>query len=126
MKPVLVIEIVSAMVALGALVALLFQAVRAKLAANGGSVRLGRSHVAIASALLSASVIHGIAAMVYGSGARTEAYVLGWGSLVMFALSGACMHPAVARRMRSPVAAHVTLFAMAIALFLMHAVAGRL
>lgn len=125
MKPVLIIEIASALVALGALATLSIQAVRAKLKASGSPVRLGRGHVAIGSVLLAASAVHGLAAMAYGSGARLEAYALGWAALGLFALSGACMHPAVKRRLNSPVAAHATLFAMGIVLFIMHAIAGR-
>lgn len=125
MKPVLIVEIVSALVALGALAALIIQAIRAKLKASGNPVRLGRGHVAIANVLLAASAVHGIAATAYGSGARAEAYALGWASLVMFALSGACMHPAVRSRLHSPVAAHAALFAMGIVLFIMHAIAAR-
>lgn len=126
MKPVLIVEIVSALVALGALAALIIQAIRAKLKAGGNPVRLGRGHVTIANVLLAASAVHGIAATTYGSGARAEAYALGWASLVMFALSGSCMHPAVRGRLHSPVAAHAALFAMGIVLFIMHAIAGRL
>lgn len=126
MKPVLIIEIASALVALGALATLVIQAVRAKLKSSGDSVGLGRGHVAIGRVLLAASSVHGLAAMAYGSGARPEAYALGWASLALFALSGACMHPSVKCRLNSPVTAHATLFAMGIVLFIMHAVAGRL
>ncbi|WP_286684326.1 MULTISPECIES: hypothetical protein [Collinsella] len=126
MKPVLIIEIASALVALGALATLVIQAVRAKLKSGGDSVGLGRGHVAIGRVLLAASSVHGLAAMAYGSGARPEAYALGWASLALFALSGACMHPSVKCRLNSPVTAHATLFAMGIVLFIMHAVAGRL
>ena len=125
MKPVLIVEIVSALVALGALAALIIQAIRAKLKASGNPVRLGRGHVAIANVLLAASAVHGIAATTYGSGARAEAYALGWASLVVFGLSGACMHTAVRGRLHSPVAAHAALFAMGIVLFIMHAIAAR-
>lgn len=126
MKPVLIIEIVSALVALGALATLVIQAVRAKLKSSGDSVGLDRGHIAIGRVLLAASAVHGLAAMAYGSGARPEAYALGWASLALFALSGACMHPSVKCRLNSPVTAHATLFAMGIVLFIMHAVAGRL
>lgn len=126
MKPVLIIEIVSALVALGALATLTIQAVRAKLKSGGDSVGLGRGHIAIGRVLLAASSVHGLAAMAYGSSARPEAYALGWASLALFALSGACMHPSVKCRLNSPVTAHATLFAMGIVLFIMHAVAGRL
>ena len=117
MKPVLIIEIVSALVTLGALATLTIQAVRAKLKSGGDSVGLGRGHIAIGRVLLAASSVHGLAAM---------AYTLGWASLALFALSGACMHPSVKCRLNSPVTAHATLFAMGIVLFIMHAVAGRL
>lgn len=93
MKPVLIIEIASALVALGALATLVIQAVRAKLKSGGDSVGLGRGHVAIGRVLLAASSVHGLAAMAYGSGARPEAYALGWASLALFALSGACQMP---------------------------------
>lgn len=126
MKPILITEIVSALISLAALAILVMQAIRAMPHPLAKAPLPGRGHTVIASVLCISATIHGIAAVTYGSGAPAGTYVLGWVSLAMFALSGACMHPRVKCHLHSPAAAHLALFAMGVALFVMHAVVGRL
>lgn len=130
MAIVLIIEIVSALVACGALLALMAQAVRlgrkdAEQPA-GKFDRLRRRHRFIGFALLAAGIIHGASATLYASGARAETYVMGWISIALFALSGVCMAPPVRARLRHATGAHVFFFVLGVVLFIGHAVMGRL
>lgn len=121
MTPVLIVEIVSALVALAALVYLVAFLVRTR----GGSRRLGEKasahHVRASIVLCVAAAVHGAAAMVYASGAAPAAYALGWASLAAFVLSGACMAGPVRSRLRSPLAWHVGLFVAGAVLMVAHA-----
>lgn len=127
---VLIIEIVSALAACGALLALMAQTIR--LGRKGAEQpadqleRLHRRHRSIGFVLLAAGIVHGISATIYASGARTETYVMGWASIVLFALSGICMAPPVRARLPHAAGTHVFLFALGFALFIGHAVMGRL
>ena len=130
MTIVLIIEIVSALAACGALLALMAQTIR--LGRKGAEQpagkldRLRRRHRSIGFVLLAAGIVHGISATIYASGARTETYVMGWVSIVLFALSGVCMAPPVRAHLRHATGAHVFFFVLGFALFIGHAVMGRL
>lgn len=125
MTPVLLVEIASALVALAALVFLVAYLVRTQCGrrGEGGGVP---GHVCASVALCVASATHGAAAMAYGSGASPAAYVLGWSALAAFLASGACMLAPVRARLPRPVAWHVGLFLVGVALVAAHAAAGRL
>lgn len=130
MTIVLIIEIVSALAACGALLALMAQTIR--LGRKGAEQpagkldRIRRCHRSIGFALLAAGIIHGASATLYASGARVETYVMGWTSIALFALSGVCMAPPVRARLRHATGAHVFFFVLGVALFVCHAVMGRL
>lgn len=127
MRPAaLVVEIVSALVALGCAVALVAHLVRWARARRAGRSAGGAWHVPAALVLCGAAVVHGTAATLYASGAPAAAYALGWAAVASFAASGAVMVPAARRALRNPVAAHVALFCLGIALVVVHAVAARL
>lgn len=103
MTVVLAIEIACALAACGALLALMAQAVRlnrkSKEQPTDRLERLHRCHRSIGFVLLAAGIVHGISATIYASGARTETYVMGWASIVLFALSGIYMAPSVRARL---------------------------
>lgn len=103
MTVVLAIEIACALAACGALLALMAQAVRLNRKSKEQPAdrieRLHRRHRSIGFVLLAAGIVHGISATIYASGARTETYVMGWASIVLFALSGICMAPPVRARL---------------------------
>lgn len=130
MTVVLAIEIACALAACGALLALMAQAVRLNRKSKEQPAdrleRLHRCHRSIGFVLLAAGIVHGISATLYASGARTETYVIGWSSIVLFALSGVCMAPPVRARLPHAAGTHVFLFALGFALFIGHAVMGRL
>ena len=130
MTIVLAIEIVCALEACGALLVLAAQAVRLNRKSKEQPAdrleRLHRRHRSIGFVLLAAGIVHGISATIYASGARTETYVMGWASIVLFALSGVCMAPPVRARLPHAAGTHVFLFALGFALFIGHAVMGRL
>lgn len=125
MTVVLAIEIACALAACGALLALMAQAVRLNRKSKEQPAdrleRLHRRHRSIGFVLLAAGIVHGISATIYASGARTEAYVMGWASIVLFALSGVCMAPPVRARLPHAASTHVFLFALGSALFIGHA-----
>lgn len=130
MTPVLIIEIVSALVASACLVALVVQLVqmarsRTNKPQDKGAV--ARYHSAVALTLCGASVVHGVAAMVYASGASVLAYAFGWLAVACFLASGVCVMPSVRRRLRAhALPGHIGLFVLGAALVVAHAVAGRL
>lgn len=95
-KPILVVEIVSALMGLACLVAL----------CAGG--------------------VHGVAASAYASGAHPLAYACGWASLAAFAACGASALPPVRAKAPGAVRWHVPLFVVGVALFVAHAVLGRM
>lgn len=130
MTPVLIIEIVSALVALACLVALVVQLIQLARSRPDGSQNKGavaRHHSAVALTLCGASVVHGVAAMVYASGASVLAYVFGWLAVVCFLASGACVIPPVRHRLRScALSVHIGLFVVGVVFVVVHAVAARL
>lgn len=130
MSPVLIIEIVSALIAFGALLVLMAQTIRLDRGGKGGHAgridRLRRRHRSSGFVLLAAAAIHGAAATAYASGARPETYVIGWASLAMFALSDICMAPSIRSRLAHATGAHVACFTLGVLLFILHAVLGRL
>lgn len=130
MAVVLIIEIVSALIGCGALLALVAQTAYLKSKSEkrpaGKLDRLRRCHRFIGFALLAAGIVHGTAATLYASGARAEAYAIGWASIALFVLSGICMTPSVRARLHRATGVHVSLFALGVALFIAHIVMGRL
>lgn len=122
MTPALLVEIVSALVALVYLVVHLVRTRGGKRGEKPG----GPAHVRASVALCAAATVHGAAATLYGSGASPAAYALGWAGLAAFLASGACMLGPVRGRLGRPLAWHVGLFVAGVALVAAHAVAGRL
>lgn len=96
MKPILVVEIVSALMGLACLAAL----------CAGGA--------------------HGVAASAYASGAHPLACACGWASLAAFAACGVSALPSVRAKAPGAVRWHVPLFVVGVALFVAHAVLGRM
>lgn len=125
MTPVLLVEIVSALVALVALIYLVVHLVRTR-AGRRGERSGGTAHVRVSVVLCVAAVVHGVAAMAYGSGAHPAAYALGWAAVAAFLASGACMLAPVRPRLARPLAWHVALFVIGLVLVVAHAIAGRL
>lgn len=125
MTPVLLVEIVSALAALAALAYLVVYLVRTRGGRRGERDGVP-GHVRASTVLCVTSVVHGAAAMAYGSGASPSAYALGWAALAAFLASGACMLAPVRARLSRPVGWHVGLFLVGVALVAAHAVAGRL
>lgn len=128
MKPLLIVEIVSALVALAALVWLVWYLAcskrrRAGKAACGASLS---THVKVSMALCGAAVVHGISAVAYASGALTATYVLGAAGLACFVLSGMCMAGPVRGRLKNPARLHMGLFVGGLMLVVAHMVVGRL
>lgn len=126
MKPVLIAEIVSALIALVALIMLIVLLVQSKGGASPRSSWLQKHHVQLSLVLVAASLIHGICATVYASGANPAAYGFGWAALVMLVASGACMMKPLRAKLSSPTMAHVVCFGIAVVLFVAHVVTGKL
>lgn len=130
MAIILVIEIVSALIGCGALLVLVAQTIRLnredKERQSGRLGRLRRRHRSIGFVLLAAGVIHGASATLYASGARAETYIMGWASITLFALFGICMVPPVRARLVHATAAHISLFALGVILFIGRAIMERL
>ncbi len=130
MTPVLIIEIVSALVALACLVALVVQLIQLAISRMAGRPQgkgvVARHHSAVALSLCGASVVHGVAAMVYASGASVLAYVFGWLAVACFLASGACVMPLVRRLRSCALSVHIGLFVVGVVLVVVHAVAARL
>lgn len=130
MIPVLVLEIVSALVALVIVVIMLVKFVASKrrgtsaIPAQDSSPR--SKHQRLSMVLIVAVLVHGVCAMVYASGANPLAYVLGWLALVALAASGICMAPPLRAKLPHAATAHSGLFICAIVLIVGHAIAGRL
>lgn len=121
MKPILVVEIVSALMGLACLVALCAGALRLRERA-----RSVKKHRMLGAALLVAGGVHGVAASAYASGAHPLAYACGWASLAAFAACGASAPPSVRAKAPGAVRWHVPLFVVGVALFVAHAVLGRM
>lgn len=131
MTPVLIIEIVSALVALACLVALVVQLIQLAISRMAGRPQgegvVARHHSAVALTLCGASVVHGVAAMVYASGTSVLAYVFGWLAVVCFLASGACVMPLVRRCLRTrALPVHIGFFMTGAVFVVVHAVAARL
>ena len=129
----LVLEIVSALVALGALIAMLVQLLRATRARGRGEVYpVGQGekhagHMRLGIVMVLAAAVHGVSAMVYDSGALAATYVFGWLAAVSLACSALAMAPVLRERLgEGAVAWHRGLFILAVAFLIVHIVAGRL
>ncbi len=124
MTPVLIIEIVSALVACVAAGIMFIQFIASKL--RGRNRRRPKGHTALSLTLVIAAIIHGIAAMIYGSGAPATAYVLGWIGLVCFVISGLIMLMPMRQKLQNACAWHVVIFLLGIVFIVAHAIAGRM
>ena len=124
MIPVLIVEIMSAIVALVAAVVLFIQFIAPKL--HGNSKRRPKGHTVLPLILIIAAIVHGVAAMLYGSGAPAIAYVLGWIGLLCFAASGVSMLSSIRSKLKNACARHVVLFLLGIIFIVAHAIAGRM
>lgn len=124
MTPVLITEIVSALVACVAAVVLFVQFITSQLRKQ--NKRRPKGHTALSLTLVIAAIIHGIAAMIYGSGAPATAYVLGWIGLVCFAISGLIMLMPMRQKLQNARAWHVVIFLLGIIFIVAHAIAGRM
>lgn len=124
MKAALAVEIVSALVALVCLISLIVSLVQSrKRAGRNASSR----HRVMGMVLCAAAAVHGVAAMVYASGALLATYLLGWVAVACFFASGISMVPAARKRLGSSARAwHVRLFVAGIVFVIAHIVAGRL
>lgn len=129
----LVFEIVSALVALGTLIAMLVQLVRATRARGRGEVYpVGQGeehagHMRLGLVMVAAAAVHGVSAMVYDSGALAATYVFGWLAAASLACSACVMLPALRGRLgEGAVTWHRGLFILAVAFLIVHIVAGRL
>lgn len=119
MTPILLIEIVTALVAAACLVALCAGLLhRARRSPQG--------HRTVGMALLLASAVHGAAATAYASGDHVLAYWFGWFSLAAFAACGACATSAIRTRWPGMARWHLPLFIVGTTLFLAHAVCGHM
>lgn len=123
---VLIVEIISALAALGCLVALSVHLVRWLRFRRSPQDVAGAWHVKASLAMCAAATVHGVAAMAYASGAGMATYALGWAALATFILSGLVMARPARNALKNPVALHAALFGMGTALVVAHAVAGRL
>lgn len=128
MKPVLVVEIVTALVASACLIALVVSWLAGLLRRGGDkSTKVPGWHAPAGIVLCAAAAIHGVAAMVYSSGAPAITYVLGWLAVCAFVASGASMAAPVRRSLGKTARGwHLGLMALGIALVVLHAVAGRM
>lgn len=120
-KPILVVEIVSALMGLACLAALCAGALRFRARA-----RSMKRHRMRGVALLVAGGVHGVAASAYASGAHPLAYACGWASFAALAACGASALPSVHAKAPRAVRWHVPLFVVGAALFAAHAVLGRM
>lgn len=120
-KPILVVEIVSALMGPACLAALCAGALRFRARA-----RSMKRHRMRGVALLIAGGVHGVAASAYASGAHPLAYACGWASLAALAACGASALPSVHAKAPRAVRWHVPLFVVGVALFAAHAVLGRM
>lgn len=127
MKPVLLIEIVTACVAFVCMVALAIMCAWMLLRRKGTLKNAPRWHAPVAAVMCVASAVHGVAAMAYASGANLSAYVIGWLAVAAFCASGVCAMRAGRRRLGSKaIAWHVRLFVLAFVLVIAHAKVAHL
>ncbi len=124
MTPVLIIEIVSALVACVAAVVIFVQFVASKL--RGRNRCHPKGHTVLPLILIIAAIVHGVAAMLYGSGAPIIAYVFGWIGLLCFVASGVTMLSSIRPKLKNACVQHVVLFLLGIVFIVAHAIAGRM
>lgn len=122
----LLVEIISALVALVCLIMLCVQLVRWLNAGHPQRSEQGAWHTKAAIVLCGTAVVHGVAAIVYGSGAPAAAYGFGWAAVGVFALAGFTMARPVHATLKNPTGLHVAFFILGVALVVAHAIAGRL
>lgn len=122
MKPILLVEIITACVAFVCMVALAIMCVWMFLRRKGPLKNAPRWHAPVAAVMCVASAVHGMAAMAYASGANLAAYVIGWLAVAAFCASGACAMRAGRRRLGArAITWHVGLFVLALTLVIAHA-----
>lgn len=127
MTPILLIEIVSALVALICVIVFCVQLVQARRnGATSARPGTGSSHAALGAVLVIAALVHGVAATAYASGANALAYVFGWIALGLFVLSGLCVMPPFRAKIPRVRGWHIGLFVAGVVFCIAHAVAGRL
>lgn len=124
MTPILLTEIISALIATSAIAVLFAQALRSRRASRNSRARLIRHRFA-GCLLVGAGAVHGVAATVYSSGAHEATYVLGWLSLVLFSASGVSMLSTVRNHLPQAMRVHVICFALGMLCLAGHAIAGR-
>ncbi len=129
MTPILLIEIISALVGLVCLGALTvrFICVRLTRTQGGGAGReRARRHAAWGVGLVAAAAVHGASATLHASGAHAGAHACGWAALACFVLCAVSMtrfaHLNASESRRS----HLGLFIASVIFFAGHVVAARL
>lgn len=148
MNPVLLVEIISALIALCCLTTLIGNWLWMKVRARGKSredeamsvrrngwkkvhasekpQRRIKSHRTLGIILIVSAVVHGTAASIYASGAPRAAYAAGWLALALIAAAGACALNPLRARLRNPARWHIGLFLAGTALFIAHAAAAHM
>lgn len=129
MTPILLVEIISALVALVCLGALTirFICVRLNRTQGSGTGRARtRRHAAWGVGLVAAAAVHGVSATLYASGAHAGAYACGWAALACFVLCAVSMTRFAHLNASESRRTHLGLFIAGVIFFAGHAVAARL
>lgn len=129
MTPILLVEIISALVGLVCLGALTVRFICVRLnrtQGSGAGRERARRHAAWGVGLVAAAAAHGASATLYASGAHAGAYVCGWAALACFALCAVSMTRFAHLNASESRRAHLGLFIAGVIFFAGHAVAARL
>ena len=139
----LVFEIISAIVALVAVIMMIVNLVQVHSAKKKGTSLVKykdgvakkstkgavdhKRHKTLGAVLVVAAVVHGASAMIYDSDAITATYVFGWIGAALIVVSCLVMVPSIRKKLGDKVAAcHRGLFIAALVAILVHMVLGRL
>lgn len=129
MSPVLIVEIISALVAAACVIIMLARYLSSRFNRKqpGNACQTKQSmHIVLGIALLASCLVHGISATMYASGAPVLAYVFGWAALVCFVASAWSMLWQASLRLDNPYRLHIILFFAGLVFVVVHAIIGRL
>lgn len=129
MTPILLVEIISALVGLVCLGAITVRFICVRLnrtQGSGAGRERARRHAAWGVGLVAAAAVHGASATLYASGAHARAHACGWAALACFVLCAVSMTRFAHLNASESRRAHLGLFIAGVIFFAGHVVAARL
>lgn len=129
MTPILLVEIISALVGLVCLGALTVRFICVRLnrtQGSGAGRERARRHAAWGVGLVAAAAVHGVSATLCASGAHAGAYACGWAALACFVLCAVSMTRFAHLNASKSRRAHLGLFIAGVIFFAGYVVAARL